>query len=229
MPRLSQWNGSAFVDIGEQNFPVKSFGTVAAPVAGTTSTTAVMAGLGQIVDTAGVTNGSMTVTDANAVASWLNCTVTGASFTAGTTITAVSPGVGYTTSNNWTGSTGNVSLTVYAGITFTPKVTGKVLVRLASTAGTATTVATTSVRGQYGTGASPINGAAGTGTAFPQGTLTVRSQVAAAGTYAFFEVIGTLTGLVVGTAYWFDVEFFTSAGADQSNLGTFTYVIEECS
>jgi hypothetical protein len=61
----------------------------------------------------------------------------------------------------------------------------------------------------YGTGAAPINGAATAGTQVGSGALT-RSAAAGDEHYVWQEVI--ITGLTIGTAYWFDLEAVFAAG-----------------
>lgn len=113
------------------------------------------------------------------------------------------------------------------GLTLTPKSTGKVLARISGLAYTATAIANFNVVGRYGTGSAPTAGAAVAGTLFPQGTLSLRAPSATTGT--FFEAVGVLTGLTVGTAYWFDLAFWSGASGDDATLENITALLQECS
>lgn len=110
-------------------------------------------------------------------------------------------------------------------IPFTPKVSGNVAVVIAGVGQTATAVTGFNVAGRYGTGTAPIAGAAVTGTAFPQGTLGVRPAVVSANTA--WTLVGALTGLVVGTTYWFDVAYSTNTAADAVTIANISAVIME--
>jgi hypothetical protein len=112
-------------------------------------------------------------------------------------------------------------------IVFTPTRTGKMLVRFDGLAGTLTGSVAVQFRGRYGTGTPPANGAAAVGTSFPQGALVVQSSTATV--RATFAAVGTLSGLTLSTAYWFDISFMTGNAADQANLANVVCTIEEVS
>lgn len=67
-------------------------------------------------DTVGATNSNTTVGDVNAVATDLGKAITGAGIPAGTSITAVTPGTGYTISQAATATATGVSLTIFQQI-----------------------------------------------------------------------------------------------------------------
>lgn len=104
--------------------------------------------------------------------------------------------------------------------TLTPQVTGRVLIVLSGSMGTAATAETCGITMYYGTGTAPANGAAITGTAI--GTVltfvTLTSMLRSP-----FSVQAVITGLAVPsittdrktgtlTPVWFDVALKTSAG-----------------
>ena len=113
------------------------------------------------------------------------------------------------------------------GVTFTPKATGKVLVRVGFMVGNQTASVSNAVSGQYGTGAPPANGAALTVTVFPQGVMTYKPATATQNLENYGEAIGTLVGLVVGTTYWVDLALATGAGADAAQVGNVMVTIQE--
>lgn len=112
-------------------------------------------------------------------------------------------------------------------IPFTPVASGKVTVKVTGAAFSSTAVANIQVGGRFGTGGAPANGAADTGTVVPQGNLNLRGNVSGSGGSAAFQVIGALSGLTPGTAYWFDLAFNTSNAADAANLASLQVEISE--
>lgn len=68
---------------------------------------------------------------------------------------------------------------------------------------------------RYGTGTAPTNGAALTGTAVGSG---VASQLGGASSLAPFSNVAVVTGLSIGTAYWFDVGVST-LGSGTASVG----------
>lgn len=114
---------------------------------------------------------------------------------------------------------GNVSTTekamgLGATFTYTPTRTGKVLVWVCGVALNSTAVDSgTTVTGRYGTGTAPVNGATtGLGTAFGLSQHFVASTTAG---QQGFTVLGSITGLALSTAVWFDLSLLavTSGGA----------------
>ncbi len=84
----------------------------------------------------------------------------------------------------------------------TPATTGRVLFMISGDVGNATITTTISIQLYEGTGTAPVNGAAITGSAI--GGL-VKFITAAAAQRAPFAVAAIVTGLTLGTPYWFDV------------------------
>lgn len=106
--------------------------------------------------------------------------------------------------------TGTTSATVVmmglAGA-ITPTATGRVMVIMSGDAGgTTLTAGTKEVR--YGTGSAPTNGAATTGTAATP-TRTFNNANTSRGEWS---LQGIVSGLTVGTAYWFDLGISRSSG-----------------
>jgi hypothetical protein len=105
----------------------------------------------------------------------------------------------------------------YGPFTFTPTVSGKVLIILNCefTGGTAGSTVSMSLR--YGTGTAPTNGAAPAGTV---AMTTVRAGAAwGANQYAPLTLTVVVTGLTVNTAYWIDLTGAASAGTAQVTGG----------
>ena len=123
-------------------------------------------------------------------------------------------------------STAQVMAGLGSTITFTPASTGKVLARISGLGETATAVSGYQIQGRYGTGVAPANGAAATGTAFAQGILTLRPAVANGN--ITWEAVGGITGLTVGTAYWFDVAYDTLTAADALSISNIVATVQEC-
>lgn len=95
------------------------------------------------------------------------------------------------------------------GATITPEVSGTVLVLLAGTF-TDTAGDTGTVNIYYGTGTAPSQGAAATGTAL-LGTAGLSFRYSGT-VFATISPPCVVTGLTIGTAYWFDFATKTSAG-----------------
>lgn len=93
------------------------------------------------------------------------------------------------------------------GYTFTPQSSGRLLVVISGSMSiTANTGGTINL--MYGTGTAPVRGAAQTGTAAAQ----LQAQPGFASAQVPAPLIAILTGLTIGTAYWFDVWIGTSTG-----------------
>lgn len=110
----------------------------------------------------------------------------------------------------------------------TPSTSGKLLVIISGVAGTQTGAVVCTVSARYGTGTAPTNGAAVTGTASPQGTVQCRAPAAATTPATPFTLMFVVSGLTIGTAYWFDLTYQTSNGADAAVLGSLSFAIIEC-
>ena len=90
----------------------------------------------------------------------------------------------------------------------------------------ATGLTNINIRGRYGTGTPPNNTDPVTGTSFTQGPMALRPSAYGTGNYPF-QAIGIITGLTVGTPYWFDLGYWTSTGADAVSLGQIMVTIQE--
>lgn len=90
--------------------------------------------------------------------------------------------------------------------TLTPQVTGRVLVIVSGNMSNSTAAAGNGAKAQirYGTGAAPANAAALTGTAMGNIVSTILERATASDPLGF-TVIGVVSGLVLGTAYWLDL------------------------
>lgn len=114
-----------------------------------------------------------------------------------------------------------------AGFSFTPQVTGTLLVWIAGVVRTATAiVANPTVTGKFGTGGAPSNGAGVSGTTFGA-AQTVDPVVAGAGGGETFILMGRLSGLTLGVAVWFDVALATGNAADTSTIINTQFVVHE--
>lgn len=124
-------------------------------------------------------------------------------------------------------STASTTL-VMAGyaIAFTPKATGNVRFLASGNAATQTAQANVGLGVRFGTGTAPVAGAAVTGTVVGV-DQTVRPATFTTGVLAGFAVIGEVTGLTPGTAYWFDFAYDTSAGADVAQIGNISALLQE--
>jgi hypothetical protein len=97
------------------------------------------------------------------------------------------------------------------GVTITPVITGNLLMTITGSF-SFSTANTQSSRLRYGTGTAPVNGAAPVGTLV--GSVT-QGTAAAAGEQLPFTMIGVVTGLSTGTAYWIDAALWANAGTAQ--------------
>lgn len=114
-------------------------------------------------------------------------------------------------------------------VVYTPQFTGKLRVLIVVGVGQLTAGANTTLSGQYGTGTAPAAAAAVTGTVFPQGTFNIRvpSVVTGTATNAQATISAVLSGLTIGTKYWFDIALSTQTSADQSQINWQYGTIEE--
>lgn len=86
----------------------------------------------------------------------------------------------------------------------------------------ASTTATLKLEGRYGTGTAPVQNAAVTGTAF--GTAMTGLETAATARMIPFTLIGIVTGLTAGVAYWLDVAFTNGDGTNAPQIGQVTLI-----
>lgn len=120
-----------------------------------------------------------------------------------------------TTPSDPTTSSSGSSLMVGIGYTITPTATGKIEVTICGNWQSATN-STYQIQLVYGTGSAPSNGAASTGTAISglisddTGTSKLKS----------FSLTAGVSGLTVGTTYWFDlVRTFSGQEVDNTAVG----------
>jgi hypothetical protein len=105
-----------------------------------------------------------------------------------------------------TGTSGNM-LGLGSTITYTPSINGKLTVMItgslssASGAFYASTIIAISGAVNYGTGTAPAYNAAATGTT----AATIKMNITSTA-IPTFSVVFRLTGLTIGTAYWFDIQ-----------------------
>lgn len=124
--------------------------------------------------------------------------------------------------SNPTGTT-NTAAYVMCGIaqTFTPVTSGKVLVFLSGKANNATAADGIAIQMAYGTGTAPINGATATGTVATGLTINSTNSM-----FIPFTLVALVTGLTLGTAYWFDLQQEAFVGGTASLYGL-SYVAVE--
>jgi hypothetical protein len=109
------------------------------------------------------------------------------------------------------------------GITFTPKYSGKLKITIKCGISNNTANDGAIVEGDYGTGSAPVNGAAITGSICApnaQINVFVASAIESA------TLIGVITGLTVGSQYWFDCSLAPLIGGT-ATISSIVYTIEE--
>jgi len=122
------------------------------------------------------------------------------------------------------GSTTSTTLVMAGfGKTLTPARTGAVWVYFAAYCYNTTAAAQVHLQLAYGVGTAPVNGAAATGTAF--GPL-LYSQSTTANAAQNCSVGYEVSGLTVGTTYWFDVQFEAAIGG-AANIGGSAMTLQE--
>jgi len=107
---------------------------------------------------------------------------------------------------------------------YTPQTSGNIKVSMGGIlklVGSTGTLISTSIMA-YGTGTAPINGAVPVGTFFGNGANTAGLT----GTAPFF-CVGYVTGLTVGTTYWFDLTQATGNAADTASVSPSMFMVEE--
>jgi hypothetical protein len=111
-------------------------------------------------------------------------------------------------------------------INITPTKTGKVRFTINYFPGGTGTAGTNSYKICYGTGAAPANGVAASGTVVGR-TDAGGTTIAIAGTPAAIVRDVIITGLTLGTAYWFDVQGARNAGNSSCSMGSIEATLEE--
>jgi hypothetical protein len=109
-----------------------------------------------------------------------------------------------------TSSTTGVMMGLGASAAIGVQRTGKVLVIINGTIKNGTASGSSTAQIRYGTGTAPANGAAPAGT--PVGAI-VQANSPSANFNLPFSVAAFLTGLTLGTTYWFDLLVATAGGA----------------
>ncbi len=94
----------------------------------------------------------------------------------------------------------------------TPRTTGRVRVMVTGLSTNNTSTADTFTLGKYGTGTAPISGAAVTGTSLTTSEVRI-TATAAASPFSAFTYYAEVSGLTIGTAYWFDLANKTTSGS----------------
>lgn len=118
---------------------------------------------------------------------------------------------------NPTGTTSATQVMMGLGstCTLTPVYSTRIHLMFQGSLNNAVTAAGSTTQARFGTGTAPTNGAAATGTTVGN---TVISAVNPAAYLVPFSAGGIITGLTVGTAYWFDLGLSGTSGASLTNL-----------
>lgn len=112
------------------------------------------------------------------------------------------------------------------GVLYTPSRSTTLNVTVTGGAGIATAVNAAGVLAAFGTGAAPIHGAAATGTAIGVEQSFQIPAISATFSAATFLCQGQAT-VVIGTQYWFDLQYATGSAADAVGLYNLTFVLTE--
>lgn len=99
----------------------------------------------------------------------------------------------------------------------TPRVTGKLYVTISGILLHGTSGGRANAVMSYGTGTAPANAAAATGTVIGNSAAYTASAVSSMSTFSMSAVV---TGLTIGTQYWFDMQMNTQAAGTASALLT---------
>jgi hypothetical protein len=105
----------------------------------------------------------------------------------------------------------------------TPNAGGNIEIRINGDFGNSIALSGGTLQIAYGTGAAPANGVAATGTVVG-GVVKATSATAAA--RVPFCLIGYVTGLAIGTAYWIDVQL-AAVTSGNANIADVTVVVME--
>lgn len=117
-----------------------------------------------------------------------------------------------------TGTVSTVGVMMGLGSTFklTPAHSGRVLVIAQGGMGSQTNADNATIHLYYGTGSAPANAAALTGTIVTP--AAVYTSPVSGGYYAPFCLATIITGLTIGTAYWFDIAVASNTGAATAGI-----------
>lgn len=122
-----------------------------------------------------------------------------------------------------TGTTSTAGVMMGLATAFTPVVTGKALITITGNMANDTVAYGASARMRYGTGTAPANGDAATGTGAGS---DVSFLAAAAAQRVPFAISEYVSGLTIGTAYWFDLRLSAITGGTAS-LTNITVTVTE--
>lgn len=111
--------------------------------------------------------------------------------------------------------------------TVTPAQTGKILLQTRHDVSNGTASGGCVWQLVYGTGAAPVNGAAATGTALVGALGQVTNNATTAGFVAPASTLGYVTGLSVGTVYWYDLSLRAVAAGSCAIFNITLVAIEE--
>ncbi|MEM3844947.1 MAG: hypothetical protein QXU98_04525 [Candidatus Parvarchaeota archaeon] len=125
--------------------------------------------------------------------------------------------------SNPSGTTSTSAVQMGLGVTYTPATTGRLLVIVVGEASNNTAGDGATVQLSYGTGSSPSNGASATGTAVGS-KISITSN--AASQTVPFSLGYVLTGLTIGTSYWFDLQVAAVTGGTASVSNLTVLIIE---
>lgn len=135
---------------------------------------------------------------------------------------AVQPQVFFSSPSDPTGTTSGTGVMMGLAGSITPRVTGRIKITISGEITNSGNNATATAQIRSGTGTSPTNGAALTGTT--RGQL-IRLNTARAGQFVPFSKTVRVTGLTVGTAVWVDLSL--SASGNTSTIRNIDIDIEE--
>lgn len=125
-----------------------------------------------------------------------------------------------------TANTGGLMMGLGTTISYTPIKTGKVTLTITGSISQPSASQGAKVNARYGTGVAPANGAALAGT--PVGNQPkVTNNASTAGLIVPFALKVYITGLTLGTAYWFDLALAAITGPGVAVITDLTAVIEE--
>lgn len=137
------------------------------------------------------------------------------------------PNIVQSSTNPSAGTSSATFVMMGLAIAFTPKENGSIMVICAINASINASASTsgTQIQAMFGTGTAPVNGAAVTGTVI--GVLGEVTRYAATNKNLCFGLNGIVTGLTVGTTYWFDYAVKELGGTGTSTLTNNSYSISE--
>ncbi|MEM3845775.1 MAG: hypothetical protein QXU98_08740 [Candidatus Parvarchaeota archaeon] len=127
------------------------------------------------------------------------------------------------TPSNPNGTTSTSPVQMGLGVGYIPSITGRLLILIFGEASNNTAGDGATVQLSYGTGVAPSNGASATGTAVGS-KISITSN--AANQTVPFALGYILTGLAIGTNYWFDLQVAAVTGGTASVSNLTVLIIE---